>query len=137
MSSNSYVLDTSAIMTLIENEEGADRVEAIIASRGALLPFVVLLEVHYLSHRECGEDEANRRYAFLRRLPVKHLWEINEPLLITASRLKASYSISLADAIVAAFAVVTNSLLVHKDPELDALAGEVPLERLPYKPKIR
>jgi len=41
-----YLLDTSAVLTLIEDEPGADRVEALLRERGAgvLLPFPVLLE---------------------------------------------------------------------------------------------
>lgn len=39
----------------------------------------------------------------------------------------------LADAIIAAFALRGDAVLMHKDPELDALAGLVPMEALPYK----
>jgi predicted nucleic acid-binding protein len=39
----------------------------------------------------------------------------------------------LADAIIAAFAIQCNAVLVHKDPEFEALAGQMLLEALPYK----
>jgi predicted nucleic acid-binding protein len=42
-------------------------------------------------------------------------------------------SISLADAMIAAFAIQHSAVLVHKDPEYDALIGSVPMEALPYK----
>jgi predicted nucleic acid-binding protein len=40
---------------------------------------------------------------------------------------------SLADALVAAFAVREDAVLVHNDPEFDKLADQVSLEALPYK----
>ena len=59
---------------------------------------------------------------------------MDEPTLLTASRFKARFRISLADALIAAFAVRQEAILVHKDPELEALAEIVPQEILPYKP---
>jgi predicted nucleic acid-binding protein len=35
--------------------------------------------------------------------------------------------------LIAAFALREGATLVHKDPEYDALANEVDMERLPYK----
>ncbi|HDH10123.1 MAG TPA: VapC toxin family PIN domain ribonuclease, partial [Chloroflexi bacterium] len=40
---------------------------------------------------------------------------------------------SLADALIAAFAVQQGAILVHKDPEFDVLAELVRQEALPYK----
>lgn len=58
---------------------------------------------------------------------------MDESTLLTAAPIKASRRVSLADAIVAAFAVQNGATLVHKDPEFEALAGEISLEALPYK----
>jgi predicted nucleic acid-binding protein len=52
---------------------------------------------------------------------------------LTAARLKATYHISLADAIVASFAIRQKAVILHKDPEFEALASQVSLEGLPYK----
>ena len=135
MEREAYLLDTSALLALIENEEGADRVESIVSGHKAFLPFLALLEVHYITRQERGQGEADRRYALLKQLPGEILWHLDEPVLLTASRFKASHRLSLADAIIAAFALRQNAVLVHKDPEYEALAGEVGLEALPYKPK--
>jgi predicted nucleic acid-binding protein len=129
----SYVLDTSAIFALIENEEGADRVERILQEEHALLPWMTLLEVHYVTLQEQGQGEADRRYALMKQLPSKILWQIDEPILLTASRLKAGHHLSLADALVAAFAHHEGAVLVHKDPEFEVLSEQVKLEALPYK----
>ena len=133
MAPESYVLDTSAILTLIENEEGADRVERILAEERALVPWMTLLEVHYVTLQEQGQGEADRRYALMKRLSSEILWRIDEPILLTASRLKAGHHLSLADSLIAAFAQRESATLVHKDPEFEVLAEQVKLEALPYK----
>ncbi len=128
-----YLLDTSALMTLLEGEAGADRVEKLIRRETVLLPFMALLEVHYVTIQEQGEEEANARYAMLQALPTVHLNEVDEPVLLAAANLKAHHHMSLADAIIGAFAERHDAILVHKDPEFEALVGRVRLEALPYK----
>lgn len=133
MSAEVYLLDTSAWLTLIEDEPGADRVEELLRSAKPLLPWMVLLEVHYITRRERGENEADQRYAYIRFSPVDIVWETDEAILLTAARIKASYSISVADALIAAYAQKHQAILVHKDPEFEPLSGEIRLEALPYK----
>ena len=133
MSNSKFLLDTSAILTFLEDEAGAERVEALLRSEEVVLPFLVLLEAFYITLQEQAEDVAEKRYALLKQLPVTYLWHVDEPTLLTAARYKAQFRISLADAIIAAFAVTQDTILVHKDPELEALATMVAQEVLPYK----
>ena len=133
MNAKHYVLDTSAILTLIEDEPGAERVQTILREGQARLPWVVLLEATYITRQEQGESEANLRYALLKELPVTIGWEVDEPLLLTAARLKATHRVSLADAMIAAYAIRQGATLVHKDPEYESLSSELDLEALPYK----
>lgn len=128
-----YVLDTSALLALIEDEEGAGRIESILREEEVTLPCVTLLEVHYITRQERGQGEADRRYALLKQLPCEILWQLDEPTLLTASRFKAGQRLSLADAMIAAVAQRRQAILVHKDPEYEALGEEVELEALPYK----
>ncbi len=125
-----YVLDTSALFTLMEEEEGADRVEEIVHTGDAFLPSLALLEVHYVTRQERGQGEADRRYALLKKLPCEVLWQVDEPTLLTASRFKADHHLSLADTLIAAIALRQEAVLVHKDPEYEVLAAEVELETL-------
>lgn len=134
MSESPYLLDTSAILTLLEDEDGAQRVETLLRQEDILLPFVVLLETYYITLQEQTEDIADRRYALLKQLPGNILWQVDEPTLLTAGRLKAAHHLSLADALIAAFAMRHQAILVHKDPEMAALTESVQLETLPYKP---
>lgn len=131
--SKPYLLDTSALLSLVEDEPGADRVEELLRVRQVLLPFVVGLEVYYITQQERSEDEADRRLALIRRLPALWLDQVSEAVLITAGRFKALHRLSLADALIAAFAADAGAILVHKDPEYEALASAVEQERLPYR----
>jgi predicted nucleic acid-binding protein len=133
VNSDRYVLDTSALLALIEDEPGADRVAQVLAEELVLLPWTVLLEVHYVTRQRRGQAEADQRYAMVRQLPARILWEMNEPMVLTAARLKAAHWLSFADAVIAAFALREGATLLHKDPQFEALDEEVTLEALPYK----
>lgn len=127
-----YLLDTSAILTLIEDEPGASRVDELLRTGRSLLPFVAGLETYYITLREAGAVEAERRLFLLRQLPVRWIDTVDDTVLVTAGRFKAQHRLSLADCLVAAFAAEAGAILVHKDPEYEALSA-LPQELLPYK----
>ncbi|MGQ9682189.1 MAG: PIN domain-containing protein [Anaerolineae bacterium] len=133
MSARRYLLDTSAILTLIEDEDGAPRVEQVLREQDTFVAWTSLLEVYDITRRERGSAEAEQRYALLKALTVTLLWAVDEPTLLLAGRLKADHHVSLADAIIAAHARQQEAVILHKDPEFEALAGLVELEALPYK----
>lgn len=128
-----YVLDTSALLALIEDEAGAARVEELLRSEQVCLPFVVGLETYYITQQERSQAEAELRLARIRQLPVRWLDKVSDAVLITAGRFKAMHRLSLADALIAAFAADLGAILVHKDPEYATLATVVDQERLPAK----
>ncbi len=120
-------------MTFIEQEEGAVRVREVLEQHPILIPWLSLLEVMYITQRELGEKEALIRYALLKRLDATFVWEVDEAILLTAARLKATHRLSLADSIIAAIAIQHQAILLHKDPEYAALQGVVQMEALPYR----
>jgi len=133
-----YLLDTSAILALTDNEEGADAVEEFAgkAKRKQLslhLSAMTAMELYYVSFGERGEKEADRLLLLVRALPVAEL-PLGDSLILPAAKLKARYRISVADAWIAATAAVHNLILIHKDPEFERLKGEVSLLSLSYKP---
>jgi len=136
-----YVLDSTAFLTMFEDEEGADTVQDLLerANRGEIfvfVSFVTFTEVFYISIRRKGEEEGFRRMGLMNALPVTRI-ESSKELSLTAGRLKASYKISFADAWVAATAIFYDAILVHKDPEFEQLEEKVKVLNLPYKPKGR
>jgi uncharacterized protein with PIN domain len=84
MSKPKYVLDTSAVLTLVEDEEGAERVETLLRNEQILLPFLVFLETYHITLQEQTEDVTDRRYALLKQLPATQLSDVDEPTLLTA-----------------------------------------------------
>ncbi len=117
----------------MEDEKGADEVESILTTKDIIIPFIVLMEVYYISFREKGDYIASERYAFLKSLEAEFIWQIDEPTLLMAGKFKALYRISLADAVIASIAKRNGAILVHKDPEYEALKKEIEQIILPYK----
>jgi len=65
-------------------------------------------------------------------LKAEHLAELTEPVILQAGEFKVRHRLSLADAVIAAYAHLHQATLVHKDPEyapLDMIRQVV----LPYK----
>ena len=132
-----YLLDTSALLTLRDDEPGAARVADILqqAAKGKARCygcFISLMEVLYRVWRD--EDEARGRLAYQQCLALPMEWvRDSDTLLFKAAELKALYSLSLADAWIAACALEQGATLIHKDPEFHALP--VAQEALPLKAK--
>ena len=132
-----YVLDTSALLTLIEDEAGADQVQELFekAKQGEvilLVSFMSFMEVYYISLQERGQAEAQERVKLLAALPMLRV-ESNESLGVRAGAFKAAHRLSVADAWIAALAQEQNATLVHKDPEFEQVESAIKVVKLPYK----
>ena len=133
------VLDSSAFLTLFEDENGAETVQKLLerAKKGEIAVFVcfaTFAEVFYITFREKGQGEARKRVKLMSRLAITRV-ESSEELSLIAGRLKATRKLSFADAWIAATAILYDSTLVHKDPEFEQLEDEVKVLKLPYKLK--
>ena len=133
-----YTLDTSALIAYFADEAGAEWVEnaLALAAQGrvvAYASFMTYMEVLYRLWKRLGEKPGKAAYLRLKALAIRRM-DVSEDLLVAAARIKATHDLSVADAWIAATALVTNSTLVHKDPEFRPLAGELPLLELPPKP---
>ena len=130
-----YLLDTSALLTLRDDEPGAERVAELLglSQQGSVKCFgcfLSLMEVLYRVWRD--EDSAAGRLAYQQCLALPMEWvPSSEGLLLQAAEVKALHTLSLADAWIAACASQQNAVLVHKDPEF----GPVPVvqELLPLR----
>lgn len=130
-----YLLDTSALLTLRDDEPGADRVAEVLqlAAKGKARCygcFISLMEVLYRVWRD--EDEARGRFAYQQCLALPMEWvHESEALLLKSAEIKATHALSLADVWVAACALEQGAVLLHKDPEFKALP--IDQEVLPLK----
>ena len=130
-----YLFDTSALLTLRDDEPAADRVADLLAqarSREAVCLgcFMTLVEMLYLVWKDEGEHAGRLAYEQCLALPIDWVHESRE-LLEAAAALQATHSLSLADAWIAAAAGLNGAILVHKDPEFAGLP--VDQEALPYR----
>jgi len=124
---SSYVLDTSAILALRGDEAGADRIEAILRDAAAgkarvLVSFMSRLELLYRISRDEGEESAAEALRLLDASGVEWV-SCDDEILRRAARLKAAGGLSIADAWIAATALLAGAPLVHKDPEFDPIQG--------------
>lgn len=101
-------------------------------SVGLFASFMTFMEVLYRIWQAHGEREGKLSYLRLKALPVARV-EASEGLLLRAARIKATHDLSVADAWIAATAMMTGSRLVHKDPEFRPLHASVALLELPLK----
>lgn len=132
-----YLLDTSAVLTLTDQEEGFERVEELLdrAAEGSIeveISAVSLMEVYYITLQEQGEDQAAHLVSLVKAWPVRWVYP-DERMLLLAGRFKAFHRLSFADAVIASAARLREAVLVHKDPEFETLASETTLLTLPYK----
>ena len=116
-----FMLDTSALLALIEAEDGARRVEQVIEDYEVFIPFMSLAEMYYISFREQGEAIANERLSLVQQYPVTILWGMDEAAIKAAGSLKAAYSISLGDSVIAGLAIRHDATLLHKDLSMSRL----------------
>lgn len=128
-----WLLDTSALFALREDEQGADRVALLLhgAQNGENLCFVCFMsrmEVLYRVWKDEGERRARLADGQLQALPIQWV-PASDGLLEQAAALKAGHPLSVADAWIAAAARQEAAVLVHKDPEFRALA-QLPQEWL-------
>jgi predicted nucleic acid-binding protein len=133
-----YLLDTSALLTLRDDEPGADKVAELLkqaqaATTRCLGCFISLMEVLYRVWRDEGEAAAKLAYEQCLALPIEWIHETAD-LLKRAAEIKATYPLSVADAWIAACALQEDVVLIHKDPEFKAVP--VKQEPLPFKPVL-
>jgi predicted nucleic acid-binding protein len=130
-----FLLDTSALLTLRDDEAGADRVAEVLnlAAQGKAKCFgcfITLMEVYYRVWRDEDKVAGQLAYQQCQALPIE--WLSNtDTLLVKAAEYKAVYPLSIADAWIAACASEQGAVLLHKDPEFKPLP--VVQELLPFK----
>jgi len=122
-----YVLDACALIALLRDESGAEKVAEAMqeVSNGeatAVMNKINLLEVYYDVYRIHGKEQADRMLVEFKKMPCTITAEISDKLFEQAGRLKASYRISLADAIALSEASLSQGILLTADHhEMDVI----------------
>ena len=120
-----YVLDTFAVMAYLRREANSDIVRSIILETLAgecqsYMSAINLGELFYMQSRKSGAVKAETALRFVRRAGI-----IIEPAtnarILRAARLKATVSLSYADAFAATLSEELNAVLVTGDPEYKPL----------------
>jgi predicted nucleic acid-binding protein len=132
-----YLLDTSALLALWNEEKGAEIVEKLLQQAAgrkikALVSFMTYMESYYRLWRSQGQEIAQDYYLRLKTLPLVRI-DMDENILLKAAELKATKSLSVADSWIIATAIFQQAVVVHKDPEFEQVKDLVKLLPLPYK----
>jgi predicted nucleic acid-binding protein len=129
----SYVLDTSAVLALWNDEDDADTVEQILHSGSPVLAsFMTFMECRYRLWKSVGREASEEFSKYLSLLPIRRL-EGSQTIFEKAIEIKATNNLSVCDSWIIATAIATNSTLVHKDPAFDQRKKAIKLKQLPYK----
>lgn len=104
-----YILDSFAMLTYLEDEPGAEKLEKIFHnalddSEKLFVSAINLGEVYYISYREKGIEETKKRLSLLEQLPIEFLIPNRDDILHSAE-IKVQYPISYADAFAVSLAM--------------------------------
>nr|VFJ70175.1 MAG: Predicted nucleic acid-binding protein, contains PIN domain [Candidatus Kentron sp. DK] len=133
---NKYVLDTSALMTLIEKEKGIETIEGLLEEASdeknkIYISTVTAIEVFYISMQRQDKTIAKRRLELIDNMPLI-VESLTQDLCRTIGEIKATKPMSFADSCIAGLAKAKNAILVHKDPEFESVEDEIRQLKLPY-----
>lgn len=126
---DNFVLDSYALIGYLEGEPFADWLQELLLSARdgkcrLYLHVIQLGEVYYITLREQGKQTADLAYARIKNFPLTLIDIIDEKLLLSAASIKATFSVSYADAFAAAVAEIYDAVLLTGDPEFKALEKE-------------
>src|ERR1019366_173467 len=125
-----YVLDANALLDLLVNGPGAERVERLIKGAQPATPLLVSAvnwgEVFYLSWQRHGEESARQTLADLVHLPIR-IVPVDVPQVLKAGELKAGHKIPYVDSLSAALATLNQAPLVPSDRDFEKLGRHFPI----------
>ncbi len=117
-----YLLDTKALLAFFSDEDGAEKVEAILKEidenrAEGFISTITLTELYYLYARRGGEQVAKERIEQLRLSNLKII-PIDEEIALKAGEYKLQ-AIPIADALIAASAQLIAAHVVTDDPHFE------------------
>lgn len=139
MSQPTYVLDTYAVLALLEDEPGAETVAGILAepqnAGKVLISLISLGETYYILLRRRGRTAANElvqeTFADEAVTVVGLAWE----RVKRAAEIKSEGGLSYADSFVLALAAEVQGPIVTGDPEIRTVASRLGITVIWIGPK--
>jgi len=116
---DSYLFDTFALLTLWNDEEGAESVQYLLRSGVRIyVSFMSCMEGRYRIWKNAGKAESQEFAKYLDLLKLKRI-DITGSIFDKAIEIKATNSLSVCDSWIAATAIEMDAVLVHKDPHFE------------------
>lgn len=127
-----YVLDSYAIFSYLEGEEGAEIVADILKegiNDKAEIFFSVINwgEVYYILLREQGNKVADLVLKTIERYPIKII-DVEKTITLEAAKIKAFNKMSYADAFAAALTKEKKASLVTGDAEFKTVEDKIKIK---------
>ena len=121
-----YVLDSTAMIAFLANEQGADVIENILTEPNAVCfaHAINLCEIWYQAFRNGGETLADQAVQSLASIGIITRTDFDDAFWREAGKLKGSHRMSLADALGLALTIRLNGEFLTSDHhELDPVAA--------------
>ena len=117
---NVYIMEACSLIAVMHNEEGANIVYNILkeAANGLLKVYmnnINLLEVYYDVYRRHDKIKADKELESIKATAIIIKTELSEEVFCEAGRLKSTYKISLADAVVLAETLILQGQVITAD----------------------
>ena len=124
-SAGGYVLDSYAVLSYLEAEQGSNLVKSLLEMAEAggcrlYMNIVNLGEIAYIVERERGLPKAQETLACIYNLPIEII-DADRTLALAAAHIKANCPVAYADCFAAALALDNKAALVTGDPEFSKI----------------
>ena len=135
-----YVLDSFAILALVNDEPGAARIEGLLHQAkedkaNVFMSSINLGEVLYVVERRWGKERSRSMLAYLDATAIQWM-DADRGRVVAAAHVKATYPLAYADAFCVSLACELGATIITSDPEYKILCELVAIEWLPQKIKV-
>jgi len=131
---SAFVLDTFALLAYLQDEAGASRVESLLKNAAnekchLFISIMNLGEMLYIIERRGGITKSQDALALIRQLPIEVL-PADEQAVFDAAHIKASHTLSYADAFAVVAALRKSAVLLTSDSEFESVLSLIDVEWL-------
>lgn len=116
-----YILDTNAVLILLQDEPGATAVQRLISRAKSnncrlIMSIISLGEMYYIIYERRGRIDATKALTYIESLPIEML-TAKRKVTLQAAEIKATKNLGYADSFVVACALTEDGRVVTGDPD--------------------